>query len=242
MVDLVARALDHAKAQSALTRRVAHRLDWPGARPDPASTLTAGKPALGAVPRESEPRTMSMIEWKFQGRQAVCSACEAAYAEGQRHVSLLSIAGEELVREDVCLSCWEKRTPAQDLFFWFTRHHADRRRLQLDLSTLEQLFIQLEGRGERQVRELRYVLCLLLMRKRRLKLVRVARGAEGESLIVKRPRRTEGHEVLVFDFAPERVDELRQELVQIFEGSEPGQWAKSALSAPPSLAASGGEA
>src|SRR6185369_16451260 len=111
-----------------------------------------------------------------------------------------------------------------DLFYWFTRHNVDRRRLHLDLATLEQLFLRLEGRAEQKVRELRYVLCLLLMRKRRLKLVRIERGSNGESLLVKRPRRTETSEVFVFDFAPERVDELRRELVGIFEGSEPGQW------------------
>jgi hypothetical protein len=166
-----------------------------------------------------------MTEWKFQGRRSDCSACNAAYDAGQRHVSVLSIAGDDLVRDDLCVACWEKRDPAADLFYWFTRHNVDRRRLQLDLATLEQLFLRLEGRSEQKVRELRYVLCLLLMRKRRLKLIRIERGANGESLLVKRPRRTETSEVFVFDFAPERVDELRRELVGIFEGSEPGQWA-----------------
>jgi hypothetical protein len=170
---------------------------------------------------------MSMIEWKFQARQAACSRCEQAYAEGQRHVSVLSIAGQDLVREDVCLGCWEQRRPVLDLFFWFTRHHPGRRRPQMDLATLEQLFLQLEGRTQQTVRELRYVLCLLLMRKRRLKLVRVARGPAGESLVVRRPRRTETQDVFVFDFTPERVDELRRELTRIFEGSEPGQWGEA---------------
>ena len=166
---------------------------------------------------------MSLIEWKFQERRARCSACDAAYADGERHASVLSIAAEQITREDLCLGCWEKRRAAEDLFFWFTRHRTDRRRLHLDLATLEQLFLQLEGRTETRVRELRYILCLLLMRKRRLKLVRVVRDAEGESLVVKRPRRTETCSVFVFDFAPERLDELRRELVRIFEGGEPSE-------------------
>jgi len=184
---------------------------------------------------------MSIIEWKFQGRRAACSACTEAYSEDQRHVSVLAIAGEELTREDVCLACWEKRAPAEDLFFWFTRHRVDRRRMHLDLETLEQLFVQLDGRHERKVRELRYVLCLLLMRKRRLKLVRVERGGDGESLVVKRPRRTDVHEVFVFDFSPERLGELRHELIEIFEGSEPGQWGASAAAVPAALEVSSGD-
>ena len=38
-----------------------------------------------------------------------------------------------------------------------------RKTVQLDLDSLDRLFLQLEGRPEREVRELRYVLCLLLM-------------------------------------------------------------------------------
>jgi len=166
---------------------------------------------------------MGLIEWKFQGRRAQCSACEAPYAEGERHASVLSIAGDTIAREDLCLACFGARAPYSELFHWFTRHRPDRRRLHLDLATLEQLFLRLSGREEARAMELRYILCLLLMRKRRLKLVRVARDARGESLIVKQPRRTETAEVLVFDFTPERLDEMRQELVRIFEGSEPGE-------------------
>jgi hypothetical protein len=183
---------------------------------------------------------MSTIEWRFQGRRSECGACKAEYAAGERHVSVLSIAGEELLREDLCVSCFEKRDPAASLFYWFTRHHVDRRRLHLDLATLEQLFLRLESRGEQKLRELRYVLCLLLMRKRRLKLVRIERDADGERLLVKRPRRADTCSVFVYDFAPERVDELRQELVAIFDGSEPGQWVEVGEPTTAETASSGG--
>ncbi len=59
------------------------------------------------------------------------------------------------------------------------------------------------------------------MRKRRLKLQRVERGPEGEALVVRRPRREEGWRVYVFDFGPERLEELRGELLRVFEGADP---------------------
>ena len=90
----------------------------------------------------------------------------------------------------------------------------------LDLESLEKLFLQLEGRSERAVRELRYLLCLLLMRKRRLKVERVERGADGESFLVKRPRRDARHRVFVFDFDEQRMTELREQLQAIFDGAE----------------------
>jgi hypothetical protein len=168
-----------------------------------------------------------MSDWKFRRRQGWCSACETRFAEGDRHVSALLIQGEELCREDHCLACFGQRSSQGDLFFWYTRHHAKKRALALDLSTLEQLFLQLEGRLEPRVRELRYVLCLLLMRKRRLKLDRVLRGSEGEgeSMLCHRPRRKEALRVFVFDFTPERMQVLRGDLVGLLEGAEPASFA-----------------
>lgn len=64
------------------------------------------------------------------------------------------------------------------------------------------------------------MLCLVLMRKRRLKIERVERDADGEALIVSRPRRSELYRVAVFDFSPEKIDELRSRLQEVFEGAE----------------------
>ncbi len=164
-----------------------------------------------------------MSEWKFRRRQGACAACEVHFADGDRHVSSLVIVAEEVRREDHCPACFAKRQGTHDLFYWHTRHRIGKRALQLDLSTLEQLFLQLEGREEPRVRELRYVLCLLLLRKRRLKLDRVVRGtdSEGEAMILHRPRRKESLRVFVFDFQPERLDALKSDLLRLLEGAEP---------------------
>ena len=100
------------------------------------------------------------------------------------------------------------------------RHRWQARVTELDETQLEALFVALEGRNELRVRELRFLLCLLLMRKRRLSIDRIERGPEGERMIVKRPRRDERYEVFVYDFTPERMEELRAELQAIFDGAE----------------------
>lgn len=185
--------------------------------------------------------------WKITRRQGVCSECEGPFADGEAHFSRIRIVGDELLRDDLHTGCFdapegqgsgegsneksdedsepspEKAPRAGDrpLFWWRTHHRVDapKKGLRLDLESLEALFLSLEGREERGVRELRYVLCLLLMRKRRLKVLKVNRSAEGESFTVKRPRRDEKLCVWVYDFEPERMDELRAELIAIFDGS-----------------------
>lgn len=108
------------------------------------------------------------------------------------------------------------------VFWWYTRYQAETKKktLQLDLAALEQIFVSLEGREEIPVRELRYLLCLILMRKRRVKLQKLERSPEGESFLVKRPRREQLFRVFVFDFSPERIAELRTQLQALFDGAD----------------------
>ncbi len=170
--------------------------------------------------------------------------CEREFDEGEKHVSSLVVESDAFRREEHCVSCWGRSTvggacaggaageegdaPAADgaemdsLFWWLTRRRAGKQQgLQLDLASLEHLFLQLEGRSEVEVRELRYLLCLLLMRKRRLKVVKVQRTSEGEFFQVRRPRRKESLAVQVYDFTAERMGELRGQLQEVFEGLDP---------------------
>ena len=166
-------------------------------------------------------------KWSIGRRQGACAVTGRAFADGERHASLVEVHEGELIRRDLAWDVWEERersgAPAP-LCWWVTRHRINpSRSVQLDLEGLEQLFERLEGRPEVAVRELRYLLCLLLMRKRKLAIDRVERGPEGERMIVRRPRREVRYEVYVFDFTPERMGELRAELQAIFDGAEAGE-------------------
>lgn len=191
-----------------------------------------------------------MTQWRISRRRGICSACERPFEDGERHVSTLRVTPEGLERNEVCEAWWERDTErsasdacraaclareeplaggandasAEPLFWWFTRHSAERRKtVQLDLESLERLFLELEGREEEALRELRYVLCLLLLRKRRVKVENVLRDEDGESFVVRRPRREARYRVHVFDFGPDRVAELRSQLQALFDGEELGE-------------------
>ena len=161
-----------------------------------------------------------MTDWKVTRRAPVCSACTRAFEEGEAHVSSLLVTGEDIAREDSCLGCWKQRRD-DDRIWWRTRHFlAKKTGLSLNLAALEALFVRLEGRREVALCELRYVLCLILMRKRRLKIERVARDERGEGLVVVRARQKDSFWVAVFDFTPAKIDELRTRLQEVFEGAE----------------------
>jgi len=161
-----------------------------------------------------------MSDWRIQRREGACGRCGQAFADGDPFFSVLQLESEPLQREDLCPKCFEDPREVGGLLFWRTRHLEDRRaRFAVDFEAIEELFLALEGRREGRQPELRYLLSLLLLRKRRLKLVGVRRHAEGEVLCLRRPRRQEEFEVQVFELDSERAQALRAELARVFEGA-----------------------
>jgi hypothetical protein len=159
-------------------------------------------------------------DWRIRRREERCGGCERTFLEGEGIFSLLFVEADGLRREDVCPACFEGRSPGSELLFWRTRHRRGRSRaLAVDFEALEELFLALAGRAEERLAELRYLLALLLLRKKRLKLLGM-RTSEGTStMALARPRREEELEVAVFDLTPERIQALREDLTRIFAGA-----------------------
>lgn len=177
-----------------------------------------------------------MSDWKIRRVEASCTACERTFEEGEAHFSILLVGADGLARQDQCAVCFEARDAGgpEELVWWRTRRRLEEKKaLIVDFDAVEALFLALEGREEGRLRELRFLLCLLLMRKRRVKLARVVRRDGDEVMLVRRPRRQEELSVSVFDLTPERAEELRAELERIFEGAG----AEDLLAAPPTGAA-----
>jgi hypothetical protein len=168
-------------------------------------------------------------DWNIHRREGRCAGCERAFAEDEAIYSLLLLEVERLRREDRCHACHEALAPVEEgggpapRFFWRTRHSRDRRaRFAVDFEAIEELFLSLDGRPEEGLAELRYLLSLLLLRKKRLKLAGVRRDGGGEVLCVRRPRRAEEFLVRVFALDSERARGLRDQLARVFDGAGVG--------------------
>lgn len=170
-----------------------------------------------------------MSHWKLGRRHPGCLRCERVFVEGEAHYSMLSIQGDRLERLDLCHACWptEPVVEGAQRAWWRARRPLNHKRgLSVDLEGLEALFHALSDSRSERLLELRYVLALLLLRKRRLFLVRATvkalgpgSDARGEFLVVRRPRRKEEEFLVqVFDFAPGRIEALRGDLERLFEG------------------------
>ncbi len=163
-----------------------------------------------------------MSIWKLGRRQPACVDCEQEFTDGDVLFSTLAFDEDRIDRHDRCPACWKAREeqPVDGLWWRSRRQITKKAGLSVDLDGLEQIFHALAERTEERLLELRYLISLLLMRKRKLILGRAFVRAGSELLALRRPRRKEEILVQVFEFSPERMEELRADLVRLFEGDD----------------------
>lgn len=140
---------------------------------------------------------MSRAPGSFQlGRfTASCAADGRALVPGEAIVATLCDApagdesGHEFVRRDFSLEAWNSgKRPESLVCFWRTTapEGDQKRRLLVDDDTLLELFDRLEGDERPQRIAYRWLMCLILLRKRMLRQVRIERGDEAEWWLVQK--------------------------------------------------------
>ncbi|HKB15366.1 MAG TPA: hypothetical protein VKF62_04840 [Planctomycetota bacterium] len=165
--------------------------------------------------------------WKIARRARACASCGRGFAEGEAHFSLLRLEGA-IVRLDRCAACFQGAPASPAEFYWKTRFARDpRRRLAIDVEALREAFTRMPATGSDP--GLRYLLALLLTRKRVFRLLETRRGeggGEGEQAdrLILSPAKgsRERLEVVVPAMTPERVEELRSQLRGLLGIEEPG--------------------
>ncbi len=162
--------------------------------------------------------------WKFGRRQGLCSGCGVPFPEGQTLFSLLRFEGDELQRGDLCEGCFDAREPEGDLFWWRTTHAPGRARVKVDFDLLLALVRNLIGDSRPERLDLAFLLTLLLIRHRRLRLTGISRVAGREVLNLRRPRTREVFPVEVRELDSERRGRLTGILGGLMDPTREGGW------------------
>jgi hypothetical protein len=158
-------------------------------------------------------------DWKIQrdrSQAEICSRKGCALAGEPEYYAILELP--ECIRRQVCLTCFEElRSQEGDMpFHWKVRRRTDgSKQAVLDLASLRVLFDRLGEEEEERSEGLRYLVALLLLRKRVLKMAD-ARNAREEAadLLVVDPK-IEGMEPVALSapsLEPEALASLQEEL------------------------------
>ena len=159
-----------------------------------------------------------MDEWEINKPLGQCCGTGRKIDYGEEYFGALIETGEGLQRRDFCADYWEKEKP--NVFcYWKTRlpHPNQKKQIFVDDGMLLAFFERLGKETEQEKVNFRFVLALILMRKRRLKYdaTRVEDGNEiwrlrivGEKQIV---------EVINPHLDEEQIEQLSSQIGQILQ-------------------------
>jgi hypothetical protein len=142
-----------------------------------------------------------------------CALTGREFAEGEEFFSVLVREGKDLRRRDYALDAWTG-PPEGTLGWWKSRLPS--RDVKKNRMATSELLLELFGQwtGDDQ-RDLRYVLALLMIRRRILRLEETIEDQRGEVLVLYSPREETTYEVPVVMPDDARASEIQEQLSRL---------------------------
>jgi len=158
-------------------------------------------------------------DWQMPRRNESCTACGHAFEIGEDLQAFLYEAPEGYERRDYCNTCSPPDQP-QPLGFWRTRRPEPptKKTQPFDRESIYALFQQLEDAVESEKLRLRFVLALLLWRKKVLKFERSEKRDDSEIWHFRVPRTDDTHSVSRPPLDEDQIERLSAQLEQLLAG------------------------
>jgi hypothetical protein len=182
--------------------------------------LRSYRPSVNGIPVAESCFVFAMLDFEVQRCTRRCAATDRELAAGEAFYSVLVAEGGQVRRHDYSAAAWPG--PPEGALGWWQSQMPDKNAHKLHWAPNDVMlhyFEQLESRPEKA--DVRYVLTLLLIRRRVLRLEQTERGPEGEELVVLCPRNEADYRVKVAHPAEQRIAEIQRELATLlFGGAE----------------------
>lgn len=138
-----------------------------------------------------------MTEYQIQANTRRCAATGRELRAGEKIFTVLLDEGGKFLRQDYSAEAWEGQPPAA-FSFWMSRvpSNEEGRRPRIDDDLLLDCFKRLEGQTEPERINFRYVVALLLMRRKRFKFEETRLEGDQEILRLRCAKTREVHEVV----------------------------------------------
>jgi hypothetical protein len=159
-----------------------------------------------------------MADWEITKPTGLCSGSGQEIAEGEEYFAALVETEQGFERKDFCLSYWQQNNP-EVFYFWKTRlsDPDKKKKVFIDDEMLMAFFERLEGCDEPDKINFRFVLTLILMRKRLLRYEssRLFDGADVWTLKITGQKRTV--EVIDPHLKEDEIESLSENIGQIMD-------------------------
>jgi hypothetical protein len=153
-----------------------------------------------------------MFDFQIQNSSPECHSSQHKFVPGEVFYSVLLTAGADVIRHDFCQNAWEG--PPEGTIGWWKSTMPDDEQNKLNLAPKEvmlQYFEQLYASPESQ--DMAYVLSLLMVRKRIMRLNGSEEDEQGNELMVlSEPKSEKEYKVPVTQPTVAQVESLQQQL------------------------------
>jgi len=163
------------------------------------------------------------MNWDINTHTVSCCTCESSFVEGTQFISNIVDNDGELERRDYCIPCWEKLDKEESFYFWKSLFSPEKKKkIFIDDDTLMDFFSRLMEEDNENKQNFRYVLSLILMRKKILKFEDVCKEGDREYMIMKDKEERE-YRVCDPHLNKETLSEIKQQMSSILHKDFFGQ-------------------
>jgi len=169
--------------------------------------------------------------WKTGHRGQGCGACAGEFVPGALVVSALfepaPAGGAEpdfedappFSRTDFCGDCFDGEADTGAPFSWwrFVVPAPEEKKATFDLGVAREFLQRLLGQDDPERASLRYLLTLLLMRKRVVKVTEQFSDERGDVMSIRFPPADTLHEVVCCELGEDETESLREQLGELFD-------------------------
>ena len=157
--------------------------------------------------------------WKLARRARVCGGCECEFAGGDRVTSALYDREDAFARTDWCADCFAGPGRDPEPYSWWTARmpEPETKRAAFDLGVAREFLDRLLQEDAPERASLRYLLTLMLMRKRGVKVLEQFTDERGEVMVVTMPPDERPWEIPCPEIDAAESESLRDELGRLFD-------------------------
>lgn len=160
-----------------------------------------------------------MTDYEIQPLSLRCALTGRELKAGEFYYSALRESPQGFVRQDYCVEAWAG-PPEGVIGFWRSKvpeASATKRTQIVDDSVVLEFFHRLDGEQEAYKINFRYILALLLMRRKVLKLAGTERQDDREILILRSPSSGKQHRVVNPNLAEDQLVALQAEVERVLQ-------------------------
>lgn len=157
-----------------------------------------------------------MTHYEIQPPTRRCAVTGRELKEGERFYAVLREEGDHFVRQDFSPEAWQGPPPGT-FGFWCGKvpPAEDKRKPRFDDDLLEECFHRLEGQTDPGRVNFRYVVALLLVRRKRMKFEQTAHEEGVEKMLLRCARTGETHWVVNPRLTEEEMTQVQDEVFRV---------------------------